>query len=96
LAKKLRSELFVHGPSPDYGKTVPVPIKSTKGEPVTITLTDGTELQIRLVVFEVKRSLNRHSPDGNPVYAVSAANAVNAKIPSRLKLVAAPKKPRKR
>ena len=55
------------------------------------SLEDGTTLKVKLVLRGVKR-LNRHEPDGTPVYVINSMNVVRAvNIPPEIK--AKPKKP---
>jgi hypothetical protein len=86
VAKRSPSKLFVFGPAPDYGRQVPVPVKSVSGGPLVVRLQDGTRLEITTLVVDVKRSLNRHSADGSPIYAVGAAQVIKAKVPSKLRV----------
>ena len=54
-------------------------------------LEDGTTLKVKLVLRGVKR-LNRHEPDGTPVYVINSMNVVRAvNVPEEIK--AKPKKP---
>ena len=54
-------------------------------------LEDGTTLKVKLVLRGVKR-LNRHEPDGTPVYVINSMNVVRAvNVPDDIK--AKPKKP---
>ena len=92
MAKNLKSRLFdPAGVPPDYGTQVAVGIKATEGTTI-VKLDDGGELEFKTLVFEVKRSLNRHNSDGNPVYAVQAAQIIKSKVPPRLRLKLAPAK----
>lgn len=53
-------------------------------------LEDGTTLKVKLVLRGVKR-LNRHEPDGTPVYVINSMNVVRAvNVPDEIK--AKPKK----
>ena len=53
-------------------------------------LEDGTTLKVKLVLRGVKR-LNRHEPDGTPVYVINSMNVVRAvNVPNEIK--AKPKK----
>ena len=57
----------------------------------TYQLEDGTTLKVKLVLRGVKR-LNRHEPDGTPVYVINSMNVVRAvNVPDEIK--AKPKKP---
>ena len=55
-------------------------------------LSDGTTLKVKLILLAVKR-LNKHNPDGSPVYVIHSQNIVRATdIPKHLK--AKPKPPK--
>ena len=48
-------------------------------------LEDGTTLKVKLVLRGVKR-LNRHEPDGTPVYVINSMNVVRAvNVPLEIK-----------
>lgn len=48
-------------------------------------LEDGTTLKVKLVVRGVKR-LNKHNPDGTPIYIINSQNIVRTlNIPEELK-----------
>lgn len=85
LMTKRASKLFVHGPNPDFGKLVPVEIKSVTGGPYIAKLADGTQLELRTLIVEAKRSLNRHDAQGDPVYQVGTAQVIKARVPRKLK-----------
>ena len=56
----------------------------------TYTLSDGTQLKVKLVLRGVKR-LKRYEPDGTPIYVINSINVVRAvNVPPELK--AKPKK----
>lgn len=49
------------------------------------SLEDGTTLKVKLVLRGVKR-LNRHEPDGTPVYVINSMNVVRAvNVPPEIK-----------
>jgi len=55
------------------------------------SLEDGTTLKVKLVLRGVKR-LNRHEPDGTPLYVINSMHVVRAvNVPPEIK--AKPKKP---
>jgi hypothetical protein len=70
----------------DYGVLESVAVKKIDGAPLIVTLADGTVLEIRTVVMEIKRSKDRYDAKGDPVYAVGTAQLVTAKIPAKLKI----------
>lgn len=55
------------------------------------SLEDGTTLKVKLVLRGVKR-LNRHEPDGTPVYVINSMNVVRA-VNVPLEIKAKPRKP---
>ena len=70
----------------DFGTQVSVPVKKLDGGPLIATLEDGTVLEVRTVIVEVKRSKDRYDSKGDPVYAVATAQVIAAKPPRKLKI----------
>lgn len=58
--------------------------------PYIAKLADGTELELRTLVVDVQRSLNRHDAQGDPVYQVGTAQVIKARVPKKLKRRDAP------
>jgi hypothetical protein len=50
-----------------------------------IKLEDGTTLRIKPVVMTVTRLDGRYDPQGNPMYAVQAGQAMAADVPDHLR-----------
>ena len=58
--------------------------KPTSDAWATFTLEDGTELRVKLVVFEVVR-LEEYSETGEPIYIFKGQQVVATKVPDELK-----------
>ena len=50
----------------------------------TIDLDDGTKLEIRPVVMDVRRLRNKFNDDGSPIYAMKSAILTNVTSPKKL------------
>jgi len=50
-----------------------------------IKLEDGTTLRLKPVVMSVSRLDGRYDPQGNPMYAVQAGQAMTADVPDHLR-----------
>jgi hypothetical protein len=50
-----------------------------------IKLDDGTTLRLKPVVMSVTRLDGRYDPQGNPMYAVQAGQAMTADVPDHLR-----------
>lgn len=87
-----KSKQFLQRLPYDFGKQVTVGIKKVEGGEFSVHLDDGTVIAGRTVIVEVKRSLDRHNEEGEPVYALGTAQAIKAKIPPRLRLAKPAKK----
>lgn len=87
-----KSKLFAQQPPFDFGKTVPVAVKKTEGGTLVAHLQDGTTLEIKILLLDVKRSTDRHNDKGGPVYACTMAQTTHVKIPKKLLLVKGMKK----
>ncbi len=61
-----------------------VAIKSASEPWSIIDLDDGTTLEIRPAIVEVRRLRNKFADDGSPVYVVKAALLTNTISPKRL------------
>jgi hypothetical protein len=70
----------------DYGTVQSVSVKKVEGGPILIRLEDGTLIEMRIAVVDVKRSVDRYDSNGDPVYSVGSVQLVSAKVPPRLKL----------
>lgn len=85
-----RPKLFEQKQPFDFGKLVPVSPKKTSGGVLKVDLADGTKLELRIMLVDVKRSTDRHNANGEPVYAVNSVQMVKAEVPRRLRLVNIP------
>lgn len=72
-------------PVADIGKTVSIPIKSTKEAESIFTLSDGTTLYARVVITEIQRSKTKYQPNGEPIYQVGGGIALRADVAKKLK-----------
>jgi len=86
-----RPKLFEQKQPFDFGKLVPVSPKKSVGGVLKVDLADGTKLELRIMLVDVKRSVDRHNANGEPVYAVNSVQMVKAEVPKRLRLVKIPK-----
>lgn len=63
----------------------PVPILESTERWTEIRLEDGTTLRVKPVVMAVTRLDGRYDPDGNPMYALQAGQAMTANAPDHLR-----------
>ena len=73
------------------GPSVRVGITSTNEVWSTCTLDDGTIIEIRPAIVEVRRLRNKFNDDGSPVYVVKSALLINTETPKKLRKGAAKK-----
>ena len=78
-------KLFGPPPQPDYGRLVHVEIIKTSDKPIVCKLKDGTVLEIKVLIADVSRSLNRFNLDGDPLYVVKSAQIIKSKVPPKLR-----------
>lgn len=69
----------------DLGRTVTVSTKKFSVQEVLVTLSDGTKLQMRPVLMNIQRSLDRFNPNGDPIYQIQAGLVMNTLVPKKLK-----------
>lgn len=75
----------------DVEKTVEVDWKSEKEYWNEYKLDDGSTLKVKLVLRGVRRAIDQHTPDGNPIYMINSQNVVRVtKVSKKLR-----KKPKK-
>jgi len=69
----------------DLGPTVSLVVKKASAEDIVYTLSDGSKLKLRPIIFDVRRSLNKYNPAGEPIYQVQTGLIVQTEVPKRLK-----------
>ena len=79
-----RPSLFTP-PPPDFGRTVDVGVKSTRGSETIVTLTDGTKVHAKVMTTSISRSLDKFNANGDPIYIVQAGLSLKTVVPKRLK-----------
>jgi len=72
-------------PPIDLGRKVAVATKKASAEEIVLTLTDGTKLQLKPLIFGIERSLEKYNPQGDPIYQVNVALVIQPIVPRRLK-----------
>lgn len=69
----------------DMGKKTEVKIKKASVDEIVYMLDDGTKLRLRPVIALAERSLNRYTPQGDPLYQINVGLIIQTDVPRKLK-----------